>query len=143
VSDLRMKIVRGWVDIPSEAMYGTLSVEDREYVTCERMWNNNRPGESAVPPGFYVLEPHNGTKYQATFALIGETVSHQHSPDVIRSACVIHWEDDGRHLQGCISIGTHFSRYADGTSKLYGNAVDEVLAILCRYDQVYLTIGES
>ncbi len=139
---LRLKLKRLLSDGESEATFGVVSGLAQPFATCERIWNNNLPGRSAVPPGFYVLEPHTGIKYADTFALIGETVAHYNNspPDVSRYACVIHWEDDGRFLQGCISIGETFEWRANGRSKLLGNRINEFLEALRGFDKVYLTI---
>jgi hypothetical protein len=75
------------------------------YTTMERGWHDNTPGISCVPPGFYNLKEHNGTKYQNTYALQGAAVERVLTPSVPRYACVFHWEDDGKYLQGCISVG--------------------------------------
>lgn len=141
--EVRITIERQLTDANAKAMYGILSVEDRKYMTCERMWNDNIPGESAVPTGFYVLEPHDGSKYKETFALVGATVSHVSSPGIPRSACVIHWEDDGRFLQGCVSVGDHIEHYPDRDSKLIGDKVPELLKFLRGFEKIYLTITEN
>lgn len=78
-------------------------------LSLERCWNGNKPGKSCVPAGFYYLEPHNGTKYKETFALIGAQVSHAKEPGVPRFACVVHQAPTGLSLEGCTSFGLHLS----------------------------------
>ena len=105
---MRLFLQRRLEDPGSKSIFGTLAVENDapSYVTCEREWLNNAPSLSCVPGGFYRLTRHDGTKYQRTFALIGETVSHAGGePGVTRSACVLHWATQGKYLEGCISIG--------------------------------------
>lgn len=147
MNDIRLKITRTFTNVESEAMYGILEVPGLGvYTSLERSWNDNLPGESSVPEGFYTLEPHDGEKYKSTFALVGETVSHEGPPTlaVPRYACVLHWEDDGKFLQGCISIGDKMEWSASsGTSKLRGNRVLEVLKHLRKFDRIYLTIVED
>lgn len=103
---MRLKIYRRLRDPRSRSIFGTLIPEGRQrLLTCEREWKGNRPGESCVPTGFYILTPHDGTKYKNTFGLIGETVSHFQKPGIPRSACVAHWSSTGRGLQGCMAWG--------------------------------------
>lgn len=145
MSEIRLKLTRTFRDRDSEAMYGILKVPGLGvYTSMERIWNDNVPGESAVPPGFYTLEPHDGTKYKSTFAIVGETVSHAQTPGIQRYACVLHWEDDGIQLQGCLSIGNAMQWWAStGKSKLIGNANTRVIGHLRSFDRVYLTIVEE
>ncbi len=144
MSEIRLKLTRRYRDRDSEAMYGILEVPGLGvYTSLERIWNDNVSGKSSVPNGFYTLEPHNGSKYRDTFALVGETVTHN-PPGLPRYACVIHWEDDGAELQGCLSIGTSMEWSASTQrSKLKGNRVAKVLEHLRKFDRVYLTIVED
>lgn len=145
MSEIRMKITRKITNGDSEAMFGRLDVPGLGvYTSLERWWNDNIPGKSAVPPGFYTLERHNGTKYKDTFALIGDTVSHENSNLCTRYACVLHWEDDGSELQGCISIGNGMLwSAATGRSHLIDNEVPPVLGWLEEFNHIYLTIVEE
>lgn len=143
MKDIRLKLTRGFSDAKSEAAYGSLDVPGLGvYTSLERIWNDNVPGKSGVPKGFYTLERHNGSKYTGTYALVGETVAHLPGSGTPRSACVIHWEDDGVYLQGCISIGDSMSWRADtNRSKLIKNRIPSVLAHLEKFDRIYLTIA--
>lgn len=73
----------------------------------ERKWRDNQANVSCVPLGFYQLVPHNGDKYQETWALVGDAVSHWPELDIPRSACAAHWEDDALFLKGCFSVAHH------------------------------------
>ena len=113
-----------------------------EALSLERNWDDNRAGKSCVPAGFYYLEPHNGTKYQNTYALIGQHVSHAKEPDVPRYACVCHWARTGGDLQGCFSVGDVFSLTHGPTfAELHDPRVDELLEILRASQEThYMTI---
>ncbi len=87
------------------SLCGTLWAPGFSAVSLEREWKANEAGKSCVPAGFYYLEPHDGTKYKGTFALIGADVSHSKETGVQRYACVLHWAKAGMYLEGCISIG--------------------------------------
>ncbi len=102
---MRLLIVRQLAESPS--FWGTLAVDGGEahLMTAEREWADNEPGRSCVPPGFYILEPHDGRKYKGTMAIIGDSVGHFPGPGIKRSACVLHWARNGSGLQGCIAIG--------------------------------------
>jgi len=107
-------------DPDSKSVFGELYQLDGGFQahTCERMWDDNKAGSSCVPEGFYVLEPHNGTKYKNTFALIGETVSHIETPLIPRSACVFHWSAFGKGLQGCVSMSKTITFDIGNSSRL-------------------------
>lgn len=111
-----------------------------EAVSAERRWADNEPFVSCVPAGFYVLEPHNGTKYRDTWALIGDTVSHTSEEGVPRSACVLHWASSGKGLQGCVSAG-HELQVSSRAAALEGKAIGAILELLnARRGPHYLTI---
>lgn len=143
--EIRLTLTRKITNGDSEAMFGSLEVPGLGvYTSLERHWNNNIPGKSAVPVGFYVLVPHHGAKYKDTFALIGDTVAHAKTEGVPRYACVLHWEDDGVELQGCIALGDSMDwRASNGRSKLKRDRLQEVLTHLRGFDRVLLTIVEE
>lgn len=135
---MRLILQRRLHDPASQSLFGTLNAEGTLYETCEREWNDNKPGRSCVPAGFYVLEPHGEegvTKYWNTFALIGETVDHfgPAQSGVIRLACVAHWAVVGRDLQGCVAIGAGIEWHV-GKAALHpdGKAVGRKLLDLLR-----------
>ncbi len=147
---MRLKIVRDFVADQGDSVFGRLSfpgvtLPTQELLTCERGWAQNLAGKSCVPAGFYYLEPHNGTKYSNTFALIGASVSHVRERDVARYACVLHWASAGMYLEGCISIGKRIE-VGPGVAVLHGPAVDDVLAVLAGRpsdEKHYLEITEA
>lgn len=119
--------------------YSILSDEANLSVwVMEREWFLNRRGESCVPRGEYVLEPHNGTKYKNTYAVVGEGVGHTPEDGKARYACVFHAAVFPTQLQGCFapahSIGVagaaiesrealekllaYFDRHIDGGIKI-------------------------
>lgn len=81
------------------------SGEPWELFTLERPWQENAPRISCVPDGVYSLEPHNGTRWKDTWALVGQTVSHFPGEGKPRSACVFHPANLPSELMGCIAVG--------------------------------------
>jgi len=141
---MRLTLTRFYQDIRSLTTVGELDIGDYRYWTAERVWLDNQRNISCVPAGFYVLEPHNGSRYQGTWALIGDSVSHEEEPGVARFACVLHWATRGELLAGCVSTGMRLKRRtADGAVQLADNAVPNVLARLdAENGPHYLTIRD-
>ncbi len=149
---MRLFLTRRWRHPETKSVFGTLHVKHGDstsprFITCEREWRANQPNVSCVPCGFYLLEPHDGTRYQDTFALIGSTVSHLgDGAGVTRSACVFHKASKGSQLQGCIALGDSIdmghSAYLNGL-----NAGKEWLAELRGHrdprNPIYLSISEA
>lgn len=69
-------------------------------VTCEDPWNDNKKGQSCVPAGTYLVDPHNGEKYKDVWIL-------RDVPG--RDAILIHNGNSIAHTQGCILVGKAFS----------------------------------
>lgn len=73
--------------------------------TLERTWMDNAPFVSCIPEGTYHLVPHDGTKYQDTWAIVGGTVGHWETDGKPRWTCVFHagnWVSD---TTGCVLVG--------------------------------------
>jgi hypothetical protein len=142
---VRLKLERDYRVGLGDSIFGRFTCGDLDLLSCERSWRNNEPGKSCVPAGFYYLEPHNGTKYQGTFALIGADVSHSKEIGVARYACVLHWAKAGMYLEGCVSVG-HQLIVTPGTAWLDEPAINEVLAVLAARpagEKHYLEITEA
>ena len=88
-----------------ERTLGVIRIGDALLYTVEKPWVENVPGESCVPTGFYVLEPHNGKRFRDTWALVGQTVSHLPEPGIRRFACVFHAGNTAADVSGCIAPG--------------------------------------
>ncbi len=142
------------------SLCGTLWAPGFSAVSLEREWKANQAGISCVPAGFYYLEPHEGTKYKGTYALIGSEVSHEKTLGVPRYACVAHSAKTGINLQGCFAAGKALritpgkpgpSQIAagqkpggDGLAILEDPVVDELLALLkASHERHYLWITEA
>jgi len=87
-----------WADSP-DGMFGTLKVGNLELSTVERPWKNNKPSESAIPPGKYPLKlgRYNKGGYAAY-----ELVMPADSP---RDLIKIHKANTMDQLLGCIGVG--------------------------------------
>jgi hypothetical protein len=137
------------------SLCGTLWAPGFSAVSLEREWKANQAGASCVPAGFYYLEPHDGTKYKGTYALIGAEVSHEKTLGVPRYACVAHNAETGLDLQGCFAAGKAIritpgkpgpggKRCSDGLAVLEDPVVDKLLALLkASHERHYLSITEA
>lgn len=85
---------------------GVLSVGSKKYATIEPSLFRKKYG--AVPPGDYLLVPHNGQKYKNVFALLADDERKVHPtqrPDSKRVAILIHAANLASELKGCIAPG--------------------------------------
>ena len=118
--------------------YGILNYGDSVCWVMEAGWQGNLPYVSCVPTGFYQLRPHNGERYQDTFAILGQTVGHTADDGGTRFACVFHAAAFPSQLQGCfapaMSIGP--AGMAIGSRE----ALDGVLAYIRDADRPSLLI---
>lgn len=85
------------------------------------------PTKLRVPPGFYLLEPHNGPKFKDTWALIGENVSHQKEEGVARAAVLLHAGNRDEDSRGCILVGLSRGELGGEPAVLQSNAAMERL----------------
>ncbi len=95
-----------------------------------------------VPFGFYHLERHDLAeyKYRDTWALVGETVSHQPEEGIARSAVLFHkgnWDED---TVGCILLGMTLSHMNGETAtRASGDAMNRLRSFI-GYTDAYLII---
>ncbi len=127
--------------LPMEGgILGILSWRDRRWWTLEREWKHNRSFVSCVPYGWYELRPHDGAKYQNTYALVGDTVSDDPEPEKPRSSCVFHAANYASELSGCISVGLSVNAF--GALQNSQDALDDLLATIATQDPpLRLNIG--
>lgn len=88
-----------------QGVFGRLTAPTLELFTVERPWRDNREGESCIPPGDYVCEPHDSERFPNTWAVVGGTVSHWHSAETERSAVLFHVANTIDDIEGCIGPG--------------------------------------
>lgn len=140
---MRFVLTRKLWEPATRSMFGLVVGPDFMSLTVEREWAGNVPFMSCVPTGFYVLEPHAGTKYKNTYALVGESVSHVQEEGIARSACVLHWASTGAKLAGCVSSGHEMRATASGVV-LASPSVDAWLEVLSsREGPHYLQIRDQ
>lgn len=70
----------------------------REFYTLEQAWRNNRPFDSCIPDGVYLIEPYKSPKFGDVYILSGGTVSKFKSPHHQRQA----WREEIRALEARI-----------------------------------------
>jgi len=91
-----------------EATVGVLTAAGTEFATLEDV-----PGfgpDHCVPIGQYALVPHDGTRYQGTWALVNERLKVSHWPEPgMRSAILIHAGNTTEDTHGCILVGDGLS----------------------------------
>lgn len=85
---------------------GYLSLESgREFATLERAWRNNRPFDSCIPEGVYLIEPYDSPKFGSVYIVSGGTVSKFKSPHHARYGILFHPANHAHQLAGCIAPG--------------------------------------
>lgn len=82
----------------------------RPLFSVEREWNYNKRFISCIPPGLYKLQPHSGSKYKNTFALVSEKLrvfaTEQECEYITdRYAIILHPGSWGYNFEGCIGAG--------------------------------------
>ena len=87
----------------------------------EREWLFNQSEISCIPRDEYILEEHNGTIYQNTYALIGDGVGHSADEGKPRYACVFHKSVFPTGLKGCLAPALSIGAT--------GHAIDGVAAL--------------
>ena len=78
------------------ATMGRLLFDGEEVWTIERPWLGNKPFESCIPDGHYLLKPFSGTKFKDVWEL-------QNVPG--RTHILIHSANWAHQLHGCIAPG--------------------------------------
>lgn len=101
---MHLDLVRTY--LPEETL-GFLTIQDtaQQFFTIEKPWRSNVPFLSCVPEGSYFLEYHNTRKYPETWAIVGNTVSHQQADGYARYACVFHTANLADQVEGCVGPG--------------------------------------
>ena len=87
----------------SAGTYGIIQVDGWRCWTSEPVWQGNERFFSCIPEGVYALEPHNGSKYSGTYAVVGNGVTHFEEPGSVRYSIVLHAAHSPIQLQGCIA----------------------------------------
>jgi hypothetical protein len=95
-------------------MFGMIEAGPTRLMTIERRWKENVARESCVPAGLYKLEPHSGTRFKDTWALVGAGVVHWPDTDPkTREAVLIHPANFAHQLEGCIAPGIGIEFFGD------------------------------
>lgn len=74
----------------------------REFYTLECPWRNNRPFESCIPDGAYLIEPWQSPKFGDCYIVSGGLVGKTQG---VRTHILFHAANKARELQGCIALG--------------------------------------
>lgn len=82
--------------------FGILAMDGEPLcLTCEDPWNENRTGESCIPPGTYRCVPHDGPRFKNVWQVTGVPG---------RTAILIHGGNTIRDTSGCVLCGSAFGR---------------------------------
>lgn len=89
---------------------GILEIDGQEFDSIEKPWKDNKPFESCIPAGNYILEKHTGGKYSGTYCMVNKDLKVFHLPEernnnTDRYACVFHVANWASQLEGCIALG--------------------------------------
>lgn len=77
----------------------------RELFTLEQAWRNNKPFESCIPDGAYLIEPYDSPKFGRVYIVSGGMVSKFPTPKQHRWGILFHAANRVSELQGCIALG--------------------------------------
>jgi len=84
----------------TQGTFGVLLYDNGKYhATLELPWNDNRPSESCILPGFYTCKRFSSAKHPDTWEVTG--VPH-------RTAILFHVANTIYDLRGCIGLGMWF-----------------------------------
>lgn len=75
----------------------------------ERLWQDNAPRVSCIPPGRYQLVPWSSKKFPRSRALVGGTVGLVAGPGIERSAILVHAANRPLELLGCVALGLDYA----------------------------------
>ena len=137
---LRLRIPLTSIGLMSQALYllrepsdkqtsGVLTMPSgREFYTLEQAWRNNKPFESCIPDGAYLIEPYDSPKFGPVYIVSGGTVSKFPTPKQHRWGILLHPANRVGELQGCIALGMSTSGDNLTNSKLAHTLFLEELA---------------
>ena len=77
----------------------------RELHVLERPWRNNKPFDSCIPDGVYLVKPYESPRFGSVYILSGGTVSKFKSPKHERYGILFHPANYARQLAGCLACG--------------------------------------
>jgi hypothetical protein len=130
---MNLKLLR--LDATKHGIFGELIISNNRFKTVERLYHDNQPFISSVPPGVYTLEPHISDKHGETWALVNEAkgVYHWKHRNAKRYAILIHVANQASQLAGCIGLGKHLGFIKDEIAVTSSRvAVGEALKLLSR-----------
>jgi len=114
-----LSLTRIWEPSVADGTLGVLSLgQDSRLFSLERPWLDNLPFFSCVPAGEYALVRHWTEDHPDTWALVGETVSHQPDPGKPRSAVLFDIANQASELEGCIALGLRAGFGEDGRMRV-------------------------
>jgi hypothetical protein len=138
---IHLDLFRRWFD-PDRTL-GELWIHGAEFVayTLEPGWLDKEYPH--VEPGEYRLVPHNGPRFQNTWALVGDGVAHYPTPGVARSTVLFHSGNTDDETKGCILLGTSIGRVKGETGVLSSVAAMSRLRQIIGTQSAVLTIWDE
>jgi len=99
-----MQLLRGYTD---NGTFGDLVLDGEKLCeVLERPWLDNKPFESCIPEGEYIMQWYDSPKFGRTIALTGGTVSLSKSTTHARYGVLMHIANRVSELEGCLAPGS-------------------------------------
>ena len=126
-----MKLLRGYTD---NGTFGDLVLGGEKLCeVLERPWLDNKPFESCIPEGEYIMQWYDSPKFGRTIALTGGTVSLFKSASHSRYGILIHIANRVSELQGCLAPGRRLGVLGKEWAVMAsGDALRRILPIIDR-----------
>jgi hypothetical protein len=106
----------------------------RELHVLERPWRDNRPFDSCIPDGVYLITPYKSPRFGDVYIVIGGTVSQFKSAQHERYGILFHGANKVQQLAGCLAPGLSWSgdflQHSQSALKLMMNELNGETAML-------------
>lgn len=141
-----MEIQLNRLDETRHGVFGEMIISGHRFKTVERLFKDNQPFISSIPPGKYTLEPHESNQHGQTWALVNHDLGVYHYQDAKakRTAILIHVANRASELAGCIGLGKYLGFVSDEIAVTNSAAaVGDALEILSKDTNHTITIRDK